>query len=327
MKVLELEWNGDHYHLVIDLTDLDGDIIAGTYELDNNYHIRTNYETRVKILENGKIGMGIEHDALVAVDISAVDGIKVPSGTTAERPFVNEQTDISQVDMDGVIRYNRELERFEGYNGRHWISLSSLEDTDGDTKVLLENRSGDDNDAIRFQLYDTSSNSTPIPYVFDSREFNLFNYETGEKTIILDASNGNVTITGDLKLGQGDALANMRVGAVDAGQNQLFPGSTYTSALGQGNIVREPNFYSAVFGYINEIKGTQSCYLFGDNNKLTFSNTTTMIGNGNNGASMNNSFIGGNDNRARRCNTVIGWTGESIIEDNKYGGRNIWYFS
>ena len=59
-----------------DLTDLNGDIIAGTYELDKNYHIRTNYETRVKILENGKIGMRIEHDALVAVDISAVGWFK-----------------------------------------------------------------------------------------------------------------------------------------------------------------------------------------------------------------------------------------------------------
>ena len=170
-----------------DLTDLNGDIIAGTYELDKNYHIRTNYETRVKILEDGKIGIGIEHDALVAVDISAVDGIKIPSGTTAERPFVNEQIDISQADMDGVIRYNRDLERFEGYNGRHWISLSTLEDVDGDTKISVEKRSGVDNDEIRFHMYDISHNRKCVPYTFDAASMVLYNHTTGLETIMLDA--------------------------------------------------------------------------------------------------------------------------------------------
>ena len=302
-----------------DLTDLNGDIIAGTYELDKNYHIRTNYQTRVKILEDGKIGMGIEHDALVAVDIKAADGLKVPCGTTAERPFINEQTDISQVNMDGVIRYNRELERFEGYNGRHWISLSTVEDVDGDTKITVENRSGTDTDQIKFHMYDISHNKKCVPYTFDADRFILYNWDTGLESIMLDASNGNVAITGDLKLGQGDALANMKVGAVDAGINNLFPGSTYSSTLGRGNIVRAGNFYSTIFGYINEILDTQSSFIFGEYNYMRETNSCVTIGRYNTNNHSTASLIGGTNMDAERNDTVMSYAEKSTYKDSKWG--------
>ena len=302
-----------------DLTSLTGDIIAGTYEENENYHIRTNSLTRVKILENGKIGLGNEHDALVAVDISAVDGIKVPCGTTADRPFVNNQNDTHQENMDGTVRYNRDLERFEGFNGRHWISLSSVEDVDGDTKITVENRSGTDTDQIKFHMYDISHNKKCVPYTFASNAFTLYNWETGLESIMLDASNGDVAITGNLKLGQGDALANMKVGAVDAGINNLFPGSTYSSCLGRGNIVRSGNFYSTIFGYINEILDTQSCFAFGEYNYMRESRASIAAGSYIVNNHSESTFMGGDHSESWRNNATFGYAVESMYTDSKWG--------
>lgn len=49
------------------------------------------------------------------LDINAVDGIRVPVGTTAERPYTPKK---------GVIRFNTTTNKFEGYNGVKWVKLS-----------------------------------------------------------------------------------------------------------------------------------------------------------------------------------------------------------
>lgn len=49
------------------------------------------------------------------LDINATDGIRLPIGTTAERPNVPQA---------GVIRLNTTTRRFEGYNGIRWVNLS-----------------------------------------------------------------------------------------------------------------------------------------------------------------------------------------------------------
>jgi hypothetical protein len=168
-------------------------------------------------------------------------------------------------------------------------------------------------------MYDISHNKKCVPYTFDADRFILYNWDTGLESIMLDASNGNVAITGDLKLGQGDALANMKVGAVDAGINNLFPGSTYSSTLGRGNIVRAGNFYSTIFGYINEILDTQSSFIFGEYNYMRETNSCVTIGRYNTNNHSTASLIGGTNMDAERNDTVMSYAEKSTYKDSKWG--------
>ena len=76
------------------------------------------------------------------VNISATGALKIPTGTTLERPTV----------ATGQIRYNTDLERFEGYNGTNWINLKGVEDLDGDTKITAELSEGTNDNTIRFDV-------------------------------------------------------------------------------------------------------------------------------------------------------------------------------
>lgn len=53
-------------------------------------------------------------DPEFTLDVNAVDGIRIPIGTTAQRPLTPKK---------GVIRFNTTRNRFEGYNGNRWVNL------------------------------------------------------------------------------------------------------------------------------------------------------------------------------------------------------------
>ena len=72
--------------------------------------------------------------------LSSTGAIKLPVGTTAQRPTA----------VAGQLRYNSELNRFEGYNGANWINIKGVEDLDANTKVTAENTEGGNDDTIRF---------------------------------------------------------------------------------------------------------------------------------------------------------------------------------
>ena len=76
------------------------------------------------------------------VNINATGALKLPTGTTAERPTA----------VTGQVRYNTDLIRFEGYNGTTWINLKGVEDLDGDTKVTAELTEGANDGVIRFDV-------------------------------------------------------------------------------------------------------------------------------------------------------------------------------
>ena len=75
----------------------------------------------------------------VIIDTSA--GLKIPAGTTDERPVHA---------LQGHIRYNNTLDSFEGYDGNNWGKLGGLKDVDGDTYISVETSAGNDNDDLDF---------------------------------------------------------------------------------------------------------------------------------------------------------------------------------
>ena len=76
------------------------------------------------------------------VNINATGALKLPTGTTLERPTA----------QTGQIRYNTSLTRFEGYNGTNWVNLKGVEDLDGNTKVTAELTEGSNDGVIRFDI-------------------------------------------------------------------------------------------------------------------------------------------------------------------------------
>ena len=102
------------------------------------------------ILQSGFVGINTE-TPLVSLEINTTDSIKIPVGTSDERPTENlaEGTNLSL--HRGYIRFNTDLEQFEGFGaGNTWGSLGGIKDIDGDTYVTAENSAGDDNDELKF---------------------------------------------------------------------------------------------------------------------------------------------------------------------------------
>ena len=93
---------------------------------------------------NPYVGIGT-NDPSVSFEINTTDSIKIPKGTTIQRPQNLTQDD------KGFIRYNNELDQFEGFGaGNVWGTLGGVMDVDQDTYIKAETTSGTDNDELQF---------------------------------------------------------------------------------------------------------------------------------------------------------------------------------
>ncbi|NDB29916.1 hypothetical protein EB151_10250, partial [archaeon] len=121
------------------------------YEQDNAADSWQNNDQSIYLGSSyNKIGIGTK-SPLFTLDITGVDGIKIPVGTTGERPENSAQ---------GLIRYNTTTDQFEGFGaGNNWGSLGGIKDVDGDTYISAETEAGKDNDELIFY---TSNNPRMI---------------------------------------------------------------------------------------------------------------------------------------------------------------------
>ena len=72
--------------------------------------------------------------------VSSTTSIKIPVGTTAQRPS----------NSTGQIRFNTTDGRFEGYDGNAWAGLGGVVDVDQDTFIRAETAPTNDNDDLEF---------------------------------------------------------------------------------------------------------------------------------------------------------------------------------
>jgi len=101
------------------------------------------------IIENNKISVGITNQDLELepagagrVLINGYSFMKVPVGSTAER---------GASPITGGIRFNTQIQQFEGYQGTAWSSLGGVKDIDGDTYITPEVSPGSNDN--RFDIY------------------------------------------------------------------------------------------------------------------------------------------------------------------------------
>jgi hypothetical protein len=103
------------------------------------------FETTLLVLDvtNSRVGIGTASPA-TTLHISATDSLRLPSGTTGQRPGSP---------ANGDIRYNTTIGTIEGYAGGAYKNLASgsaIQDADEDTKIQVEESS--DEDQIRFDI-------------------------------------------------------------------------------------------------------------------------------------------------------------------------------
>ena len=119
------------------------------------------------------MGINTDPSSGIVLDISASNAMRIPKGQDADRPI----PDGASSDYKGLIRYNTEQDRFEGFgSGNAWAALGGggVADGDADTYITAELTSGADDDALRF-------------------------YTAGSQNMIIESTgdasfNGNVTV-------------------------------------------------------------------------------------------------------------------------------------
>ena len=113
------------------------------------------------------------------LNINTNGSIRIPVGNTAQRPSTA---------ATGQIRFNSQLNRFEGYNGVAWKNIGGVIDADQDTYIEVDNPL--DNDTIKF-------------FTDGIERVSIDN--TGKFTVEGNTElKGNVSIGGDITIGDAD---------------------------------------------------------------------------------------------------------------------------
>jgi len=125
--------------------------------------------------------------------IDATGALRLPVGTTAQRPTATA----------GQIRFNSDLNRYEGYNGTNWIQLHGVVDLDGDTRVTAELIEGANDNTIRFDVAgstvvdvnSTRLNANRITVDSIQLDGNVISTTTANTNLVLDPNGtGSVVI-------------------------------------------------------------------------------------------------------------------------------------
>lgn len=165
-----------------------------------------------------KIGIG-KNSPSVVLDISSTNAIRLPIGTTDERPYTSGN------DYKGYIRYNSERDEFEGYgSGNAWKPFG------GDASKTITNDSGDTyidtglGDSKNLVFYTNNVKQMEIDASGDISMNSLYvenNVILNSKlSVINDTSfNANVTISGETKFNSdvtisGNLIANYPVESI-----------------------------------------------------------------------------------------------------------------
>jgi len=220
------------------------------------------------------------------ITINTAGSLRIPVGTTAQRPQSGSVA-------TGQIRFNTQLNIFEGYNGTTWSNLSGVKDTDGDTYINAEQSS--DDDTLRF--YTAGSERLTIS---DAGIVNVSSAQQSTSTFTgafivaggvginknayiggnLDVT-GNVTIGGTINLGDDDT-DNININA-DINSN-LIPNTTNNFDIGSSTKTWKDLFIS---GTIDASDSTDAIILpqgtdvqrpsSAQTGMLRFSTTTTKV--------------------------------------------------
>ena len=159
------------------------------------------------------------------VVISGNQSLALPSGTISQRP---------QTPTNGMIRYNTELSRYEGYNATYslWLTLGGVQDTDGNTYIKAESSPGANDNTLYF-------------------------YINGVEKVRLDATKLTAARVQTTNLD----IQNNTIGALSSNTDIVFTTSG-TGGVKMGNLVIKDNsITNTVSGAVTEFAETGTGYV------------------------------------------------------------------
>ena len=107
-----------------------GDATTGAFQPSTgSLAFATAGSERVRIDNSGRVGINTS-SPVVQFEVATTDAIRIPSGTTSQRPASG---------VNGYIRYNSDYQSFEGFGpGSNWGSLGGVKDVAGTTYISAE---------------------------------------------------------------------------------------------------------------------------------------------------------------------------------------------
>ncbi len=231
---------------------------------NNNGDIRfyaNNLTERMRIkADTGNVGINATSPRCI-LDISGSDALVVPVGNTSQRPNYDENN-VESSGIVGAIRYNIELDQYEGYGtpfntaetltGGYWGSLGGVKDIDRDTFITAEETLDEDKlkfytSGVQRMVIDPSGNfgigvtdPSSVLHIFDnSNNSAIFLGETidNNKSVKIEYTQGGTDVSGNLLLshsGDSNGLninkgGNVGIGVTDASAGlHLYQNSSYS---------------------------------------------------------------------------------------------------
>jgi len=146
------------------------------------------------------------------VIVNSNQSVKIPVGDNSQRPATA---------TNGMMRYNTQLNRYEGYSNGYWTKLGGIQDVDGNTYILAEATPGANDNVLYFYADNTLTATIDSTKLFTTR-FQTANLDLQSNTIspITIDSNLNLTTTGTggVRLGNlkifNNTITNIVAGAV-----------------------------------------------------------------------------------------------------------------
>ncbi len=167
-----------------------------------------------------------------SVVINSNQSIQIPVGGTADRP------DPAAL---GMIRYNTDLDQYEGWTGSYWLTLSGIKDADGNTYITPELTPGANDNTLRFYADGTLMVSIDTVKMFIERlqtatldiQNNIITTIDANADIVL-----STTGTGGVKVGsfivKGNTITNTVTGAIT---EFVQTGTGYVKISGTNGVV------------------------------------------------------------------------------------------
>ena len=171
------------------------------------------------------IGSGI-------VYIDSNQSLLIPVGDNSQRPATP---------VNGMIRYNNQLGRYEGYNSGLWLTMSGVADSDGNTYITAELTPGANDNTLRFYA-DGSLMATIDSTKLYAERLKTSNLNIESNTISSISTNSDINLTptgtGSVRVGnlsiKNNTITNIVSGAIT---EFTQTGTGYVKVAGTSGIV------------------------------------------------------------------------------------------
>jgi hypothetical protein len=201
-----------------------GNVIIETLEIDDNVIRATATNSDIVLTPQGT--------GSVVVDSN--QSIIIPVGTTAQRPSTGTE-------VVGMIRYNTDLDQYEGWTGSYWLTLGGVKDADGDTYIIAESTPGANENTLYF--YAGGNLTVTIDqFKLFAEKIETANLAFENNTITTINANADIILstsgTGGVRVGsfivKGNTITNTVTGAVT---EFLQSGDGYVKIAGTNGVV------------------------------------------------------------------------------------------